>query len=123
MNSLGVGVAASGTAGEIRATNNVTAYYSDMRLKTRVADLTDALAKVCTLDGFLFRPNALAQGMGYADVLDVGVSAQAVQSVLPEIIKGAPIDANYLTLDYAKLVPLLIEAIKELAAKVEALSR
>jgi hypothetical protein len=41
--SLGVGTAASGTAGEIRATNNVTAYYSDDRLKTKLGNIEGAL--------------------------------------------------------------------------------
>ena len=52
---------------------------------------------------------------------EVGVSAQQVEAILPEIIAPAPIDPQYKTLDYAKLVPLLIEAIKELSNKVDSL--
>jgi hypothetical protein len=44
-----------------------------------------------------------------------------VQAVLPEIVVPAPIDDKYLTVHYEKMIPLLIEAIKELAAKVETL--
>jgi len=121
--SLGVGTAASGTAGEIRATNNITAYYSDDRFKTNLGNIPDALAKVLTLNGFYYEANELAQSYGYEKILEVGVSAQQVQAVQPEVVAPAPIDENYLTVRYERLVPLLIEAIKELNAKVTALEQ
>jgi hypothetical protein len=121
VNSLGVGTAASGTAGEIRATNAVTAYYSDDRLKTKLGNIEGALAKVKTLSGFYYEANETAQALGYKPKREVGVSAQSVQAVLPEVVVPAPIDEQYLTVHYDKLVPLLIEAIKELEAKVAAL--
>lgn len=120
-NSIGVGTAASGTAGEIRATNSVTAHYSDDRLKTKLGNITGALAKVKTLNGFYYEANETAQALGYKPKREVGVSAQSVQAVLPEVVVPAPIDEQYLTVQYEKLVPLLIEAIKELEAKVAAL--
>lgn len=120
-NSLGVGTGASGTAGEIRATNNVTAYYSDDRLKNRIGVIEDALGKVKTLNGFYYEANATAQEMGYEKKREVGVSAQEVQAVMPEVVAPAPIDENYLTVRYERLIPLLVEAIKELSAEVEAL--
>jgi hypothetical protein len=120
-NSLGIGTAASGTAGEIRATNAVTAYYSDDRLKTKLGNIEGALAKVKTLNGFYYEANETAQALGYKPKREVGVSAQSVQAVLPEVVVPAPIDEQYLTVHYDKLVPLLIEAIKELEAKVAAL--
>jgi hypothetical protein len=119
--SLGVGTAASGTAGEIRATNNITAFFSDDRLKTRHGKIENALDKLQTLDGFYYTPNQVAQDLGYAPTQDIGVSAQAVQAILPEVVAPAPIDDKYLTVRYEKLVPLLIEAIKELKAEVDAL--
>ena len=120
-NSIGVGTAGSGTAGEIRATNNITAYYSDDRFKTNLGNIPDALAKVMTLNGFYYEANELAQSYGYEKVLEVGVSAQQVQAVQPMVVAPAPIDENYLTVRYERLVPLLIEAIKELNAKVATL--
>lgn len=123
LSSLGIGTAASGTSGEIRATNNITAYYSDDRFKTNLGNIPDALAKVLTLNGFYYEANELAQSFGYEKILEVGVSAQQVQAVQPEVVAPAPIDENYLTVRYERLVPLLIEAIKELNAKVTALEQ
>ena len=123
ISSLGVGTAATGTGGEIRATNNITAYYSDDRLKTRLGNIENALDKVNQLTGFYYEANKTAQDLGYTVKREVGVSAQEVQKVLPEIVVPAPIDDKYLTIYYDKLVPLLIEAIKELNAKVEKLEK
>jgi len=119
--SLGIGTAASGTAGEIRATNNITAYYSDDRLKTKLGLITDALAKLKTLSGFYYEANETAQALGYDVIKEVGVSAQQVQAVLPEVVVPAPIDDKYLTVRYEKIIPLLIEAIKELSDEVDKL--
>jgi hypothetical protein len=120
-NSIGVGTAGSGTAGEIRATNNVTAYYSDDRLKTRLGSIDSALDKVRTLDAFYYEANQTAQDLGYSIVREVGISAQQVQVIMPEVVAPAPIDDKYLTVRYERLVPLLIAAIKELETKVKVL--
>jgi hypothetical protein len=116
--SFGCGTAASGTAGEIRATNNVTAYYSDDRMKINLGNIPDALAKLKTLNGFYYEANDIAQAMGYEVKKEVGVSAQQVQAIMPEVVAPAPINDKYLTVRYERLVPLLIEAIKELEAQV-----
>ena len=122
LGSLGIGTAASGTTGEIRATNNVTAYYSDERLKDFHGQIEDALSKVKNLNGYYFTENETAKSLGYANGdMQVGVSAQEVQAVLPEVVTQAPISDEYLTVYYDKLVPLLIEAIKELSDKIEKL--
>jgi hypothetical protein len=121
LGSLGVGTAASGTTGEIRATNNITAYFSDDRLKTKLGNIEDALAKVRTLSGFYYEPNETAQALGYEVKREVGVSAQQVQAVQAEVVAPAPIDDKYLTVRYERLVPLLIEAIKELDDQLQSI--
>jgi hypothetical protein len=121
LSSLGVGTGASGTTGEIRATNNITAYFSDDRLKTKLGVIEDALQKLCTLEGFYYEPNEVAQALGYDKIREVGVSAQQVQKILPEIVVPAPIDDKYLTVRYEKLIPLLVQAVKELSKRVEEL--
>lgn len=122
MTALGVGTAASGTTGEIRATNNITAYYSDDRLKNKLGPILNALSKVKSLNGFYYEANQTAQDLGYDAIREVGVSAQEVQSILPEIVVPAPISDKYLTVRYEKLIPLLVEAIKELSEEVDKLS-
>jgi hypothetical protein len=122
LGSFGVGTPASGTTGEIRATNNVTAYYSDERLKHFHGHIEDALSKIKNLNGYYFTENETAKSLGYANSdMQVGVSAQEVQAVLPEVVTQAPISDEYLTVYYDKLVPLLIEAIKDLSDKIEKL--
>ena len=124
-------------ANQIAATGNITAYYSDERLKTKVGKIESALDKVSSLEGFIYVENDIAKSLGYKNSKQqVGVSAQAVQKVLPEAVSLAPVDMethettgeitsksgeNYLTVDYARLVPLLVESIKELSAKNEEL--
>ena len=121
--SFGVGTAASGTTGEIRATNNITAYYSDDRLKTKLGTIENALDKVKNLTGFYYEANDVAQSLGYTVQKEVGLSAQTMMNVMPEIVTTAPIDDKYLTIWYEKTVPLLVEAIKELANEVDELKK
>jgi len=121
--SLGVGTAASGTAGEVRATNNITAYYSDDRLKTRLGNIENALSKVMALNGFQYEANETAQALGYKVKPEVGLSAQEVQAVLPEVVVPAPIDEKYLTIHYERVIPLLVEAIKELKKEIDSLKK
>ena len=122
-NSLGIGAAASGTSGEIRAINNITAYYSDDRLKTRLGNIENALAKVMTLNGFQYEANETAQALGYTVKPEIGLSAQEVQAVLPEVVVPAPIDDKYLTIHYERVIPLLVEAIKEMSREIDELKK
>jgi hypothetical protein len=136
VNSFGVGTAGSGTTGEIRATNQITSYYSDERLKENIELITNALEKVMSLRGVTYNANQVAESFGYTNKeKQVGVLAADVKKVLPEAVKPAPFDLiridekteisrsgkNYETVQYEKLVPLLIEAIKEMQKQIEEL--
>ena len=113
----------SSTGDSIRASGDIVAFYSDDRLKDRGDNIANALDKVQSLNGFHYTANETAQKFGYKANPQVGVSAQEVEAVLPEVVKDAAIGHGYKTVDYAKLVPLLIEAIKELKAEVETLKK
>lgn len=111
------------SAGEIRAAGDITAYYSDDRLKTRLGNLENALDKITSLQGFYYEANDTAVALGYTKFREVGLSAQDVQKILPEVVVPAPVDNKYLTVNYAKLVPLIVESIKELKVELDLLKR
>jgi len=126
--SLGIGVAASGTGGEIRATNNITAYYaSDKTLKTNVSNITDALDKVLQINGveFDWTDQYIEQQGGedgyFVRKHDVGVIAQEIEQVLPEVV--ATRENGTKAVKYDRIVALLIEAVKELKAEIETLKK
>jgi hypothetical protein len=127
--SLGVGTAPTGNIGEIRATNAITAFFSDRRLKSNIEPITNALDRLEQITGVFYTQNQLAEQFGYHDYgQQVGVFAQDVQAVLPQVVKPAPFDSaadgssisgdNYLTIQYEKIIPLLIEAVKELRKEI-----
>ena len=119
-NSIGVGTTASGTAGEIRATGDITAFFSsDIRLKENIIPITNALEKVNQISG-----NTYDWKEGYDEIHshkgnDVGVIAQEIEQILPQIVTNR--DNGFKAVQYEKIIPLLIEAIKELSAKVDSL--
>lgn len=130
--ALGIGTTPPGTTGQILATNSITAFYSDGRLKTRVGTIENALDKIDQLAAFLYKHNEIAQSYGYTDdETYVGLDANSVKLVQPEATALAPFDRdvdgssksgeNYLTVQYEKLVPLLVEGIKELRREINQL--
>ena len=101
---------------DIHATtfNGTFAFASDIRLKTNIEYIENAVDRVMKLSGFTYNFNEKGSELGFdSSVRYSGVSAQEVQEVLPEAVSPAPISNEYLTVQYDKLVPLLIEAIKE----------
>jgi hypothetical protein len=124
--SLGVGTAASGTAGEIRATNDITAFYtSDIRFKENVQEIPNALDKVCSIGGKTFDwTEEYINNKGGVDEYfvrkaDFGVIAQDVQSAFPLATRTKP--DGTLAVDYEKLCALAFAAIKELKAEIDVL--
>ena len=126
--SFGVGTAASGTTGEIRATNDVTAFYSsDIVLKENIVNIPNALDAVKKLNGVLFdwKKSYIDQRGGedgyFVRKRDVGVIAQEVEKVLPEAVGQRPDGIK--AVKYDRLTCLLIEAVKQLQDKVESLTK
>ena len=126
LTSLGVGTAPSGTAGEIRATDNVTAYYSsDARLKENVQPIADALGIVSAVGGktFDWTDTYIADHGGedgyFVRKSDFGVIAQDVEAVFPLAVRTR--EDGTLAVDYEKLVAVAFAAIAELRAEVNEL--
>lgn len=114
--SFGVGVAATGTTGEIVATGDITAYYSsDERLKDNITPLSNALDKINQIGGYEFDWNSNSSHSGH----DVGVIAQEIEKVLPEVVANR--DTGYKAVRYEKIVALLIQAIKEQQLQIDQL--
>jgi len=119
INNTGYYVDPNNTGTSVRVAGNVTAYYSDERLKDIESNIDNPLEKVSKLNGFYYKANKTAQKFGYKDDRQVGVSAQEVEAVMPEIVSDAAIGHGYKTVDYSKLVPLLIEAIKDQQKQID----
>lgn len=122
------GVQIQSSTNSLFCSGNVTSFYSDERLKENIRPIKGALAKALGIRGVTFNANALAAELGYMDASEqVGVIAQEVQRVLPQVIAPAPFDLeigedgearsksglDFLTVRYERLVPLLFEALRE----------
>ena len=121
---IGVNVAANGTNGRIDAGNDIVAFSSsDKRLKENIKPISKSLDKVLKLNGVEFDWKKLTaeekKTIHGNEGHDVGVIAQEVEKVLPEVVQTR--DNGYMAVKYEKMVPLLIEAIKELKAEIEEL--
>lgn len=115
----------SDPSGNVVAAGNVSA-YSDPRLKDDVAPIEDALDIVERLNGVRFTWNNKTKLIGRPGFRDIGVLADEVEAVLPELVSlSIPDNENegtrWRTVAYDKIVPVLIEAVKELSARVREL--
>jgi hypothetical protein len=118
--SLAVGnITPSATKGRIDAEHDVVAFStSDNRFKTNVTSIPNALEKITQIGGYEFDwiPNQELHGF---EGHDVGVIAQEIEKVLPEVVTTR--DSGYKAVKYEKIVPLLIEAIKEQQKQIDEL--
>ena len=109
----------AGISGALNVGGDITAYASsDKRLKDNITPIPNALAKVISISGNTFNWNSASSKEGKGDT---GVIAQEIEALdLPGVTTIR--DDGTHAVAYEKLVPLLIEAIKELSTKVDALS-
>jgi hypothetical protein len=134
-NALGVGVN-EGAAGTITATSMITAYSSDQRLKKNFIKIQDPIGKLALINGYEFDwDQELCEELGfnYINVHEHGVKAQEILGAIPDAVELAPFDRadaggsksgqNYLTVNYPRIIPLLIEVAKAQQQEIEALKR
>jgi len=132
-------IGAVSVTGSISATADITAYSSDRRLKENFRSIEEPIDKIKKLNGYIFDWNDKSEEVGFNPRRkkdEVGLIAQEVQDVIPQAVAPAPFDSelnhegtefislsgeNYLTVQYEKLVPLLIEAIKDQQKQIDEL--
>ena len=125
--------------GDLDVSGSLSQNTSDGRLKENLVHIPTPLDKVDQLHGYTFDWKAECADLGFTPKIqtgDIGLIAQDVQAVMPQAVTPAPFDhelsedgtedvsisgENYLTVQYERLVPLLVEAIKELRQEVETL--
>jgi hypothetical protein len=107
----------------VYAVGDVVTNFSDERLKEIVGPINNALEKVSAIDAFYYVPNDLAKSIGIQDdgKVKIGLGAGSVKKVLPEVVLPSPVDPQYDTVQYERVVPLLVEAIKVLTNKIQVL--
>ena len=119
--SLGIGMAASGTSGRIDAANDVVAFStSDIRLKENIKPIENALDKISKISGNTYDWKSELKDVHGYDGNDVGVIAQEIEAVLPQLVQDR--DNGYKAVKYDKLVALLIEGIKEQQTQIHSLT-
>ena len=101
--------------GEIRASDNITA-YSDVRYKENIFRIENALSSVKEMRGVFYNPIGQSTSR-------VGVIAQEMEKVLPEVVCTDTTENANKSVAYGNITAILIEAVKELSAKVDALSK
>jgi hypothetical protein len=108
-------------AGDLFCAGNVYSSYSDMRLKTVIKPLENTLEKIAQIETFYYEPNELAKSLGVVGGVQLGVSAQSVKAVYPELVSQSAVAEGYDTVQYDRLVTVLLDAVNQLTKRVQEL--
>ena len=104
-------------AGAATFNNDITA-FSDRRLKTDITNIENALPKVMRMQGVYYKRNDVDNAKE-----QVGVIAQDMEAIVPEVVLTADDEMQTKSVDYGKLCAVLIESIKELKAEIDELKK
>jgi hypothetical protein len=119
--SLGIGMAASGTAGRIDASGDIVAFStSDKNFKENIIPIQNALEKISKISGNTYDWKSDMKEFHGFEGNDVGVIAQEIEEVLPQLVTTR--ETGYKAVKYDKLVALLIEGIKEQQTQIHSLT-
>jgi hypothetical protein len=119
--SIGVGMDASGTSGRIDAANDIVAFSSsDIRFKENIKAIENPIQKIRQISGNTYDWKAENKEFHGYEGNDVGVIAQEIEAVLPQLVQTR--ESGYKAVKYDKLVALLIEGIKEQQIQIDNLT-
>ena len=104
-------------AGAATFNNDVTA-FSDKRLKTDISNIENGIEKVMQMQGVYYKRNDQDDAK-----TKVGVLAQDMEAIVPEVVLTADDEMQTKSVDYGKLTAVLIEAIKDLKAEIDELKK
>ena len=119
--AMGLGVTPTNTAGRFEASNDIVAYSSsDRRWKTNIKNIDSPLEKISKINGVEFdwiEDEPVHGNKGH----DIGVIAQEIEQILPDAVQTR--ESGMKAVKYEKVIPLLIEAIKEQQKQIEELKQ
>jgi hypothetical protein len=119
--ALGVGVTPTNTAGRLEAANDIVAYSSsDKRWKTNIKNIDSPLEKISQINGVEFdwiEDEPVHGNKGH----DIGVIAQEIEKILPDAVQTR--ESGMKAVKYEKIIPLLIEVVKEQQKQIEELKQ
>jgi hypothetical protein len=119
--ALGLNIVPTNTAGRFEASNDIVAYSSsDKRWKKNIVKIDSPLEKISQINGVEFdwiEDEPLHGNKGH----DVGVIAQEIELVIPEAVQTR--ESGMKAVQYDKIIPLLIECIKDQQKQIEELKQ
>ena len=102
--------------GKLMAENDVIALASDQRLKENIVEISNPIDKIQQVRGVYFDWNQKSKEEGFKaarEKNEIGMIAQEVEQIIPQAIEPAPFNKEYKTIKYDRLIPLLVECIKD----------
>tara|TARA_E500000318_G_scaffold55078_1_gene51212 strand:+ start:1577 stop:2089 length:513 start_codon:yes stop_codon:yes gene_type:complete len=124
ISGIRVGSPTAPVNGDVGASGSITAGYSDKRLKHQIEIIPDAIKKIKAITGIFYVRNDVAKSYNIGDdKRQIGLIAQQVEEVAPELIDKAPFNRKYFTVNYDKVTALLLQGIKEQQEQINILNK
>jgi len=112
------------SAGKIEADGDVIEFASDKRLKENIIEIPNPLDKIKQLRGVYYDWKKDVEEKGFypsRKTNEIGMIAQEIEQIIPQAIEPAPFNKEYKTIKYNRLIPLLVECIKEQQKQIDEL--
>ena len=110
--------------GKLSAENDIIAFASDKRLKENIVEISNPLDKIKQLRGVYYDWKKDVKEKGFhpgRKINEIGMVAQDVEKVIPQAIEPAPFNNDYKTIKYNRIIPLLVECIKDQQKQIDEL--